>query len=336
MIFRKIVTLILIAAAVSSCNVARKGPVTVIDGFAQGTTYHIILKGGKYQPTKAQLDSVLRCIDMSMSLHEDSSLLMRINRNETDSVDAMIADCIVVAQRLSRESGGLYDITIRPISKAYGFAGGKKAANVDDINIDSLRQFVGYEKIRIEDGHLIKADPRIEIDLNSIAQGASADILAKYIESCGIKEYLVEIGGEIFCRGTNAQGNPWRIGIDRPSEGNYTPGAELQAMLSLDGRGLATSGNYRKFYLDDKGRKVVHMINPITGETVQSNLLSATVVADDATLADAYGTMFMVIGLDASIKFLESRPDIDAYMVYSEGSEFRTFVTPGLKKQLIN
>lgn len=331
----KTAMLLLLCAVVSACG--PKAPtITIIDGFAQGTTYHIVLKGDREYPIKPQLDSIFRLVDMSMSLHEDSSLISRLNRGETDSVDRMIAHCITVAKKLSQESGGLYDITIQPISRAYGFAGGKHVANVDDINIDSLRQFVGYDKIAVENGRLVKADPRVEIDLSSIAQGLTADVLGQYIESLGITEYLAEIGGEIFCRGTNATGDPWRVGIDRPSEGNFTPGAELQAKISLSGKGLATSGNYRKFYTDEHGHKIVHMIDPTTGRCVISNLLSVTVVADDATLADAYGTMFMVIGLDASKEFLASRPDIQAYMVYTDDKgNYQTYMTPVMESYLI-
>ena len=329
-----IITLLCSLMAVSCIHTEPK--MTIIDGFAQGTTYHIVLKGDREYPIKPQLDSIFRLVDMSMSLHEDSSLISRLNRNETDSVDTMIAQCITVAKQLSRESGGLYDITIQPITRAYGFAGGKRVTNIDDINIDSLKQFVGYDKITVENGRLIKTDPRVEIDLSSIAQGLTADLLGRYIEGLGITEYLAEIGGEIFCRGTNAAGDPWRVGIDRPSEGNIIPGSELQAKISLQGKGLATSGNYRKFYTDEYGHKIVHMINPLTGECVISNLLSVTVIADNATLADAYGTMFMVMGLEPSKKFLASHPDIQAYMVYSdENGDYQTYMTTGMEDLLI-
>lgn len=171
-------------------------------------------------------------------------------------------------------------------------------------NVDSLLRFVGYRKIAVDGGRLRKEDPRMQLDLNSIAQGATSDYIAAYFDSLGLTDYIVEVGGEIFCRGSNAEGKPWRVGIDRPAEGNVLPGADLETVIGLSGQGLATSGNYRKFYTDDKGRKIVHTINARTGEPVISNLLSVTVVGPTATLADAYGTVCMILGLEKSKEFL--------------------------------
>ena len=184
-------------------------------------------------------------------------------------------------------------------------------------NVDSLLQFIGYDKIRIDGCRLVKKHPSVQIDLNSIAQGATADYVARWLDSLGWKDYLVEVGGEIFARGHNAKGGLWRVGIDKPIEGNVIPGAQLQVRIGISNRGLATSGNYRKFYTDSLGRKIVHTFDARTGAPVISNLLSATVVARTAAQADAYGTLCMVMGLNESIRFLESRPDLEAYLVWS-------------------
>lgn len=308
--------------------------VTTIDGFAQGSTYHIVVKSDRERPELQQaIDSLLEEIDRSMSLFNDSSLLNRINRGETDSVDTHIAYCVETAQKISRESDGMYDITIKPIFEAWGFTGKEIDA---DPNIDSLLQYVGYEKIRIENGRLLRSMPGVQIDLSSIAQGYSADMLARMLETHGIIEYLVEIGGEIFCRGTNPSGTDWRVGIDKPVEGNFTPGADMQVKLHLTGLGLATSGNYRKYHTDSQGRKIVHTINPKTGYSEISNLLSATVIAENATLADAYGTLMMVVGLERSIELLNRHPELMGYLVYTDDEgHFATYVSPALEEHII-
>ena len=311
----------------------KEGVQTAFDGFAQGTTYHIVVRSDREVDLKGDIDSLLGVIDRSMSLYDPQSLLSRLNRNETDSVDRFIAFCLDEARGIAEETGGLYDVTIKPLTSAYGFAGDSAVLRP---NVDSLLELVGYRKISVENGRLVKADSRMQIDLNSIAQGATSDYIAAYIDSLGFTDYLVEVGGEIFSRGTNAKGLPWVVGIDRPAEGNFTPGADLQVKIGLSGRGLATSGNYRKFYTDDDGRKIVHTVDPLTGEPVVSNLLSATVVARTATLADAYGTALMVMGLERSKAFLATLSDVEAYLVYSDDrGEFRTYATPGMEQLVV-
>ena len=176
----------------------------------------------------------------------------------------------------------------------------------------------------------------MQIDLNSLAQGATVDFVASWLDTKGFENYIIEMGGEIFCRGTNANDKAWQVGIDRPIEGNLTPRADLQVIIGISGQGLATSGNYRKYYTTDDGRKIVHTIDARTGEPVISNLLSATVVASTATLADAYGTLFMILGLDRSKEFLSTRPDLQAYLIYSDDAgELKTYVTPGLASMIV-
>lgn len=209
---------------------------TVIDGFAQGGTYHIVLVGDSTSGgLKGQLDSLLWRVDNSMSLYNPTSRLSRINRGETDTLDRFIANCIRTADTISRESGGRYDITIKPLTAAYGFTGDRP---VQQPNVDSLLQFIGYDKIRIDGCRLVKKHPSVQIDLNSIAQGATADYVARWLDSLGWKDYLVEVGGEIFARGHNAKGGLWRVGIDKPIEGNVIPGAQLQVRIGISNRGL--------------------------------------------------------------------------------------------------
>lgn len=324
----KLTVLFLAAAAFLSCRDKPAPSATVIDGFAQGSTYHIVIVDSVKQQIVDDIDSILGRIDFSLSVYNPQSLISRINRNETDSVDQYIADCIRIAEGLSRASGGLYDITIKPLTAAYGFAGADSVRNPD---VDSLLRLVGYQKIEIRDGRLIKQHPGVQIDLNSIAQGYTVDVIAGHFDRLGLENYLVEVGGEIFSRGANPNGEVWVVGIDKPVDGNYIPGADVQVKLRLTGKGLATSGNYRKYYTDDSGRKIVHTVNPLTGEPVVSNLLSATVVAPDATLADIYGTYFMVAGLEEAKTFLAGRKELEAYLVYSDDQgNFQVYATPGL------
>lgn len=305
----------------------------VVDGFAQGGSYHVVLITDQKRDFKPAIDSLLEVVDGSMSLYTPTSLLSRINRGQTDTLDALLLDCITQAQQISRQSGGMYDITVKPLSSAYGFGAEDKT---QEPNVDSLLQFVGYQKISIEGNLLRREHPNLQIDLNSIAQGATADFLGVYFESQGITEYLIEVGGEIYGRGHNAKNNPWRVGIDRPTEGNMVAGADLQVVIGLQDRGLATSGNYRKYYTNQQGEKIVHTVNPLTGRPVMSNLLSATIVAPTSTQADAYSTLCMVLGLEESRRFLATHPELDAYLVYSDSAgAFASYLTPGMEKLII-
>lgn len=329
-----VLLLVVTLGAILSFTACKKPVVkTIVDGFTQGTTYRIVVIGRKQMELRREIDSLLKIVDNSMSLYDPQSLICRVNRNETDRIDSLMADCIDQAALVSSQSEGLYDITIKPLTAAYGFTGD---GITQQPNVDSLLQFVGYKKIDVANGRIIKADPRTQIDLNSIAQGATSDYIANYFDSRGFTDYLIEIGGEIYTRGLNLAGKPWVVWVDRPEEGNMTPGANLQVKIGLSNEGLATSGNYRKFYTDNSGRKIVHTVNPVTGEPVISNLLSATVVAKTSTLADAYGTMFMVMGLEKSIAFLEQHDEIAAYLVYSdENGELKIHVTPNMNSKIV-
>jgi thiamine biosynthesis lipoprotein len=185
------------------------------------------------------------------------------------------------------------------------------------------------DKVKIENGVLVKRDKRLSLNANAIAQGYSSDVIAGEFDKLGIKNYLIEVGGEIYCKGVNSKGKNWTIGIDKPIDGNMIKGENLQDILSLTGKGLATSGNYRKFY-EEGGEKYSHTIDPKTGYPVKHSLLSATVIADDAMTADALATFFMVVGLDKTKEFLGKNTGIDAYLVYADGEKFKVYKTKGV------
>jgi thiamine biosynthesis lipoprotein len=285
-----------------------------IDGAMLGTTFHIVAQTDA--ATTEIYDEVMR-IDAeakaSMSIFDERSLISRINAGQTDTLDIHLLRNIAVAARVHRMSGGAYDITVKPLTDAYGFASKHKTQTP---NIDSLVEIVGFDKMRVVGNRLIKSDPRVQLDLNSLAKGYTVDLVADMLERRGIANYIVEIGGEIRARGINAKSTAWRVGIDTPFEGNDTPGAHRQHVVHLDRRALATSGNYRRYYINERGEKIVHTINPKTGRTVASRLLSATVVANRCVEADALATMFMAMGAEQAIALADKmRDSVQVYFI---------------------
>jgi thiamine biosynthesis lipoprotein len=318
----------------------QKEPVSeyqVIHGNTQGTTYNMTfeyLKGADIQP---EIEQVLHDFDMSLSTYEPSSIISRINQNDTLVViDKKFEEVLLEARRVYEKTNGAFDITVAPVVNAWGF-GFTPGADVDSAMIDSLLRFVGMNKVKLEEGKIIKDFPQTMLDVNAIAQGYSVDVVAQFLEEKGIENYLVEIGGELKCKGLNPKGEDWKIGIDRPQEGNLVPGQNMQAVIAIKGKSLATSGNYRKFY-EKNGIKYAHSINPKTGYPVLSKLLSVTIISDKCITADAYATAFMVMGLDKSIEFLKSGvEDLDAYLIYNDNEgKFRVYSTPGMKKYILD
>lgn len=338
LIMKKIFVLLFTGLLLSGCGGRTQQAATTsqyikMRGFAQGTTYSFVLNAADTTGLQYAIDSLFKAVNMSMSVYEPKSLINRLNANETDSADRYITYCIDVARRFSEMSGGAYDITIKPVTQALGYAGGDAEKRP---NIDSLLQYVGYDKIRVENGRLIKAHPAMQLDLNSVAKGYTSDLLGELMESRGIRDYLVEVGGEIYCRGKNRHGKDWTVGIDQPFEGNMLPGIHRQVTLSVSDMGLATSGNYRKFHIDDEGRKVAHIVNARTGRSEFSNLLSATVIAENTATADAAGTMFMIVGLERSIEILEQHPEWMGFLIYDDGKGgFATYATENLKARIV-
>ncbi len=320
----------------------RQAAFLAVDGFTQGTTYHIVLKQplrlllkGRLPVTKEEIDSLLHRFDLSLSSYVPASVISRINRNDpTVCTDTFFNVCFRASERIWRETDGAFDITVGPLVDAWGF-GPEGPEPVDSTIIDSLRQFVGMEKVKLEGDRVIKSDPRIRLDVNAIAQGYSVDVVGAYLEKKGIRSYLVEIGGELKARGRKGPGNPWKVGVDKPVDNNNIPGQNLQVVLKLHNKALATSGNYRKFY-EKNGVKYGHEIDPHTGYPARNRLLSVTVLTDECILADGYATAFMVMGLEKSKAFVESRDDLDAYFVYSDDQgNFRTLYTKGFDRLII-
>jgi thiamine biosynthesis lipoprotein len=309
----------------------------IIHGNTQGTTYNMTYEYNKGEDLKPEIDSILHDFDMSLSTYDPVSIISRINQNDsTVEIDTQFKEVFLEAKRVNEATGGVFDITVAPLVNAWGF-GFAPGADVDSAMIDSLLQFVGMDKVRLSGNKILKDLPQLMLDVNAIAQGYSVDVVSTYLEEMGIENYLVEIGGELKCKGLNPKGEDWKIGIDRPQDGNLVPGKNMQAVVAIKGKSLATSGNYRKFYEKD-GIKYAHSIDPRTGYPVLSKLLSATLITDNCITADAYATAFMVMGLEKSIEFIKSGNEpLDAYLIYSDDEgNFRVYSTPGMKKHILD
>ena len=318
--------IILTLLALGSC--AQVPQYRTVDGAMLGTTYHIVAETSlSNQQIFEQMQRINGEAIASMSIFNPTSLLNRINRNQTDSVDIHIARNIDIASKINALTPR-YDITVKPLVDAYGFAAKNRETKP---NIDSLIQFVGFSKFHLEGNRIIKDDSRLQIDLNSIAKGYVVDLIAEWLNSQGSANYIVEVGGEIRAKGINARGIAWRVGVDTPFDNNNTPGAHQQKVVQISGAALATSGNYRRFYYNEQGKRISHTLNPQTGRSQTTSLLSATVIAPRCATADALATAFMASDEKDAIALAKSLCDsISVYFVLAPDKgreEYREFST---------
>lgn len=330
MINKLLSVLILFSFITSACKDSK--PVfSNITGFAQGTTYSIVYDNRKNigpEVLKGMVDKILHDFDMSVSLYQDSSVISKINRNEDVIPDSFFREVFAKSIIVSDMTSGAFDITVGPLVRAWGF-GPDAHKNFTESKRDSLMKLVGMEKVSFINGRLIKSDPGINLDVNAIAQGYSVDVLCRYFDNLGISNYLVEIGGEVRAKGTR-DGVLWRIGIDKPEDNNMSPGQTLQAIIKISDKALATSGNYRKFYIEN-GIKYSHTIDPKTGYPAKNKLLSATIIADDCAMADGIATACMVMGKESSIEFLDNNKQFGAYLVFSDDNgNFKSWISENL------
>jgi thiamine biosynthesis lipoprotein len=331
---KALVFLVFITTILFSCN-GNKHEYGNIMGFTQGTTYNIIYQDpAKFTSEKLReaIENIFRNFDMSLSLYKDSSLISRINRNEDVIPDTFFIEVFKKSEAISILTDGAFDITVGPLVKAWGF-GPDEHRNFDISKLDSLMRLVGFRKVSLSDGRLVKSDPGICLDVNAIAQGYSVDVICRFFDSLGIESYLIEIGGEVRVKG-DKNGELWKIGIDKPSDNNMSPGTDLQAIIRLKDRALATSGNYRKFYIEN-GVKYSHTINPVTGYPARNQLLSATIIAKDCATADGLATACMVMGKDKAEEFIKKNKEIEAYLVFSDDSgNYITWISDNLKNKV--
>lgn len=326
---------VVIAVAVGLYCALKPKPVYIHnEGEAQGTTYSATYEQPEGIDLQKKIEKRLHEFDLSLSTYVPQSIISRINRNDqTVMTDADFEHMYKEALEVSRKTNGAFDITVGPLVKAWGFGFGKtEPSEIPDVS--KILPYVGYPKIRIENHKLLKADPRVLVDANALAQGQSSDIIAKLMEDNGCKNYMIDIGGEVVCKGVNKKGQKWQIGIDQPIDDPTNTINEIQTILSISNCGLTTSGNYRKFYYLN-GKKYAHEIDPRNGYPVVHNLLSATVVAPTCIQADAYATAFMVLGVDSSLQVCKSVPGMDCYLIYTDkDGKNQVVYTEGFKKYL--
>jgi thiamine biosynthesis lipoprotein len=298
-------------------------------GFIFGTVYNITYQSDKN--LEKEIIRELDKVDASLSPFNEKSIISKINRNEEAVVDDYFYDVFNLAMQISEDTNGAFDITVAPIVNAWGF-GFKSGSSPTSQYIDSLKQFIGYKKVRInKDKHVVKHDERIMLDCSAIAKGYGSDVVARLFNAKGIKNYMIEIGGEIVASGLSDKRLPWKIGITKPSEDSLGTSNELQTILNITDCAMATSGNYRNFYYKN-GKRYAHTIDPRTGYPIQHNILSATVIAKSCAQADAYATSFMVLGLEEAKKILERHPQLLAYLIYTnKDNEYEVWHSPALK-----
>lgn len=324
---KKILFVVAILSFVA-CSNQKDSSLITIEGEAQGTTYHIAYINSKGENFQRAIDSLLIEIDKSLSTYHKTSIITRFNQADSIvEVDKMFIDVFNLSKQVYQESEGAFNPTVAHLVNAWGF-GFKNLENTDSTTIDSLLKFVDFDAITIVDNNVIKTNKNLMLDFNAIAQGYSVDVIANFLAEQGIENYMVEIGGEVKVRGKNDKNKLWRIGIDKPVENESE--RTLEAVVNLDNQSLATSGNYRKFYEKD-GVKYSHTLNPKTGYPVRHSLLSATVITDNCALADAYATVFMVVGIDKAKEILAKNKKIKAVLIFeNENKELETYMSEEL------
>ena len=322
---KRLAILLILAIGVASCSQQPKK--IVLEGLAQGSYYAITYFDVQNRNFQHEIDSIFHAVDMSVNLWVENSIISKVNRNEEVALDSIFIDNFRIAQEAARLSDGYFDPTISPIVAAWGFSY-KNGDTLTPQLIDSLRTLVDYRKVRIENGHIIKDNPAITLDFNAIAQGYTSDLIASFLESQGVVNYLVDTGGEIMTKGGKPNGQPWIVGIEKPAD-NENSEQVVQTRIAVRDKGVVTSGSTRK-YVERDGKRYSHCINPKTGYPVEHHVLSVTVTADNATWADALASICMVMGLEQSLPLIESMDGVEAYYIFiNKNGKLETFATEG-------
>lgn len=302
------------------------------EGTTFGTIYHI-----KYlynRDLKKEIETELHRVDASLSMFNPQSTISLINKGESNTADSMLAEVLQLSFAVNKATDGAFDPTVAPLVNAWGF-GFKDGQLPDSTQVDSLLNLVGLSSIHFQDGKLTKDNPLSILDMSAIAKGYGVDRVAQLLRGYSITNFMVEIGGEVVAKGINEKGTPWRIGINKPNEDSTSLSTELQDIISLSGHALATSGNYRNFYVQN-GKKIAHTINPKTGYPAQQDILSSTVVAPTCAEADAFATAFMVMGMEKAKQVLQEQSQLDAYFIYSdEEGNYQTWSSTGFDALIV-
>ena len=303
------------------------------EGQIFGTIYHITYDSPGGKDLQKGITGVMDELNKSLSTYDPNSVISKVNTNQNPELDNYFLTVFKKAEKVSAITDGAFDITVAPMVNVWGF-GFKNKENVTPELIDSLKQLVGYTKVKLTNGQVVKQHQGTMLDCSAIAKGYGVDVVAAYIRDQGCKNYMVEIGGEVVAHGLNPKGKAWNIGISKPDEDSFFKEQQLEAIVNLKDMALATSGNYRNFYVEG-GKKYAHTIDPKTGYPVQHGLLSTTVLADSCMTADAYATAFMVLGLEKSIEVANSVSGIEVYFIYSDqNGAYKSYFSDGFKSLL--
>ena len=301
-------------------------------GLIFGTTYSVTYQCD--EDLQEEIEAELKKVDDEFSMFNSQSIVARLNNGEQPELSNDFIDVFKLARQISEDTNGAFDITVAPLVNAWGF-GFKHEQMPSKEQVDSLRELISYRYVTLKDKTITMQKPGMMLDFSAIAKGYGVDVVARLLERHDIKNYMVEIGGEITTRGINPERVPWRIGVNKPSEDALNENHELQTILNVTDKSMATSGNYRNFYVKG-GKKYAHTIDPKTGYPVQHSLLSATVLTDRCAKADAYATSFMVLGMDGAKKILERHKELMAYLIYTDNKgNLSVWYSPSLKDKIV-
>lgn len=314
----KKILFLLLALTIFSCTNKTEKEIVHLEGFALGTTFSIKYIDKDLINYDKSIDSIIRAINKSLSTYLITSDISKINQGDsTIIVDDLFKEVFIKSKKIHQETHGIFDPTIGVLVNAWGFGPEKPIENLDSIKVKELLKFVGFEKVILnQESMIIKKFPEIYLDFNAIAKGYTVDVIGKFLESKNIADYMVEIGGEIRARGKNQHHEIWKIAIENPNEDGSRSYA---ASIVLNNESIATSGNYRKFKIDESGQKFAHTLDAKTGFSSKTDLLSASVISTlDCADVDAYATAFMAMGYQKTIEFLKNRNDIKVFLIYAK------------------
>lgn len=295
-------------------------------GTTQGSYYSIIYYDEQNRDLSDGFDSIFKEIEATLSLWDENSLIRRVNRNDTSVVlNQIFIDNFKLAMKAAELSEGYFDPTVGPLVSAWGFHY-KEGMPMTPQIVDSIKQLVDYRKIKIENDKVVKQNPSMTLDFNAVAQGYTTDMIADYLLSEKVEDFLVDVGGEICAKGTKPDGELWTVGIEKPAE-NKDSQRIVQEVLELTDRSVVTSGNYRK-YVEHDGKRYSHSLDPKTGYPAENSLLSVTIIADNTAWADCLASVCMLVGLEKAVQIIENQDDVEAFFIYEEEGNVKTSEFP--------
>ncbi|MDO4461635.1 MAG: FAD:protein FMN transferase [Bacteroidia bacterium] len=310
-------------------------------GFVFGTSYNIRYESDSnyHEEIRAELDKY----DQSLSTFNPHSTISKINRNEAHHVDSFFTTVWYKAKEMYELSGGAFDVTVRDLSAHWRFAKGFMLDTISTEIYDSLAngakdvlKFVGMNKVQLQGDSIVKDDPRIQLDMCALAEGYGIDIAAQVLEKHGVKNYMVEIGGELHLKGISPNGTKWRIGIDAPNENNSIFDRQTQHIIEISDCAISTSGSYRQYYYTSDGKRISHTINPITGCPIEHKTLSVSVLGPNTMTTDALATVFMLLGQEKAIEMANAMDGVETLIIFeNDDKQLEEVMTDGFRRVIV-